>query len=111
MGRLAFAAGFAYSWVAAVPGGAFLQPPSAVLLCLRWVLHRLQRGERAQRCRVPTGPARELFRADAKASEDKVSMGVWETAAGADPARARWLAVDLTRGNAPWIYAHGEPFK
>ena len=47
---------------------------------------------------------------DAKAEGDDVSSG-WETSETLDPKKARWFAITLTRKNAAWAFARGEPFR
>jgi hypothetical protein len=52
----------------------------------------------------------ELFRADAKAEGDDVILGGWRCYDG-EPAEAAWYSLRLTRKNAKWAFAHGEPFR
>jgi hypothetical protein len=51
------------------------------------------------------------FRADAKAEGQLVRIGAWECLGGTPPHRARWYGVTLTKANAPWAFARGEPFR
>ena len=53
----------------------------------------------------------EVFRADAKAEGQDVVIGGWQTLGGGRPAGAKWFSMRLTRANAPWAFAKGEPFK
>ena len=88
LGRLSFAAGplerlrpflaCAYAWVAVVPDSAFLEPPPAVLLCLKWIAKKLKEGGILSKCEVPGEHAGEVFRSDAKAEGDDVVIGGWE---------------------------------
>eukprot|EP00969_Alexandrium_andersonii_P162557 7185550-Alexandrium_andersonii.AAC.1 len=38
-------------------------------------------------------------------------IGGWESAGGCPPGQARWFALRITRKNAPWVFARGEPFR
>merc|ERR1739841_443994 len=53
----------------------------------------------------------ELFRLDAKAEGQYVAIGGWLCASGIATRDAPWFAVKLTRANAPWAFARGEPFR
>ena len=53
----------------------------------------------------------ELFRLDAKAEGDVVSIGGWRTKDTASTKEADWFSVQLTRSSAPWAFARGEPFR
>jgi hypothetical protein len=57
----------------------------------------------------------ERFRTDAKAEGDLVTVGGYQTRNGKDeeihPAQSKWFLLKLTRANAPWAFARGEPFR
>ena len=53
----------------------------------------------------------EAFRGDAKAEGSTVRVGGWECLGDCPPGRARWFSVSLDKGNAPWAFARGEPFR
>ena len=55
--------------------------------------------------------AGEVFRLDAKAEGEKVSVGGWLTKGGMKAKDAPWFAVELTRSNDPWAFARGEAFR
>ena len=98
LGRMSFAAGplerirpslsSLYAWSAVVPGGAYLSPPPAVLLCLRWVARRLRSEGRMAVCTERAGELGVLFRTDAQAEGTKVVVGGWRCAGGVRPAQA-----------------------
>ena len=121
LGRLTYAAGplerlhhflsCVYAWVAVVPGGAYLKPPPAVELCLRWVSKKLKQGGRLAKCHAPRIDRGEIFRADAKAEGEEVVIGAWECAGGKKPKEARWFSVRLNAQNTPWLHCRGEPFR
>ena len=53
----------------------------------------------------------ELFRVDAKAADNCVVVGGWETGPRPRQGAARWFACRLTKQSAPWAFARGEPFR
>ena len=55
--------------------------------------------------------AGEVFRIDAAADQDGISIGGWEVYGGKSPEEARWFSVKVTRKNCPWLYLKGEPFR
>ena len=121
LGRLAFAAGPLgrsrpflsprFAWTSIAPGGAYLQPPPDVLLCLRWLRLRLSRGGRTEACIWRQPGSDILFRSDAKAEDALVVIRGWECKGGTPPTCARWFSATLDQDNAPWVFCKGEPFK
>ena len=117
VGRLSFSAGPLerlrpflapiYSWVAVVPAGACLPPPVPVKLALIWIAHKLRSGGRTMPCRRPADASAELFRTDAKADKNVISIGGWETRVTTDTSKARWFAIQLTADNAPGLWPKG----
>ena len=81
-----------------------------LLLIMRHIEAELRRSGTAG-CRERAKDLGELFRLDAKAEGNAVAIGGWRTANGARAWDAPWFAVDLTRVNAPWAFARGEPFR
>ena len=63
------------------------------------------------RCASKARDLGELFRLDAKAQGDTVVVGGWRCAGGISTRDASWFSVRLTRRNAPWAFARGEPFR
>ena len=120
-GRLGFAAGplerfrpflaLLYAWTISVPPAARLVLPQAVRLVLLWLKMRLAQGERMQNYSKPMEVVGDWFRADAKASDESVAIGAWECKDGCLPQNARWMSLELTRQNAPWVFGRGEPYK
>ena len=62
-------------------------------------------------CREVSKDRGELFRLDAKAEGNSVAIGGWRTAGATRTREAAWFSVVLTRVNAPWAFARGEPFR
>lgn len=88
----------------------FGQFPDAVKILLEYV--------RGEVTRAPMRPAekpaerpREWFRIDAKAAQEDIVVGGWETFHGAETRECRWFSVRLTRKSAPWAYLRGDPFR
>ena len=61
-------------------------------------------------CREGSKERGELFRLDAKAEGSEVAIGGWLCAGGRATRDAPWFALRLTRANAAWAFARGEPF-
>ena len=121
LGRLCFAMGPLeylrpfiaplFAWAAAVGPRGRCQLPWSITFILR-LLETEMRGEgRVEEIRLVTKDLGVAFRADAKAEGQCVRIGGWECLGGTRPAEARWFAVDLTRTNAPWAFARGEPYR
>ena len=64
-----------------------------------------------RRCRPLRLDSGEIFRIDAKAEEDCVVFGGWESDGGGPPSEARWFSVVLTKASAPGAFDKGEPFR
>ena len=60
---------------------------------------------------IPESFVQDYFRIDAKAEQDKIVIGGWETCMSKDTRRARWLSVKLGRKEIPWAYLKIEPFR
>ena len=85
--------------------------PWSVSFILKYISEELRTGGRCMRIRPRLPSLGPVFRADAKAAGQTVVIGGWECRGGTPPARARWFAVSLDRGNAPWAFSRGEPFR
>ena len=55
--------------------------------------------------------AGEVFRIDAAADPDGITVGGWEVFGAKEPKEARWFSVKVTRKSCPWLYLKGEPFR
>ena len=117
LGRLGYCAGILewcrpflaplYSWCAAAPSGAVLPLPPLIRLTLSFIVGQLREGKAMTCCRAPCGDQGEIFRTDASATEDTVTLGGWECRNSTPPDRARWYSVRLSAAEAPWLFARG----
>jgi len=99
-----------YAW--ACSGAKFGKPvlPVMLRLILGYLAKELKEA-RTSNCRLHGHHAGEVFRLDAKAEGEKVSVGGWLTKGGLKAKEAPWFAVELTRSNAPWAFARGDAFR
>lgn len=67
--------------------------------------------ESMSRPKFPEEFAKEAFRVDAKAEQDKIVIGGWEIGKGGTTEGCRWFSIHLDRKSAPWAYLKGEPFR
>jgi hypothetical protein len=121
LGRLCFAMGPLeylrpfiaplFAWAAAVGPRGRSQLPWSITFILKLLEMELRGEGRVEEIRPMTKDLGVAFRADAKAEGQCVRIGGWECIGGIRPAEARWFAVDLTRTNAPWAFARGEPYR
>jgi hypothetical protein len=119
LGRLGFAAGVLewdrpflgpiYAWSATVPAFAYIQLPVLIRLILEHFRHRLQYGNRTIECRVSNKPMGQLFMTDAKAEDNLVVLGGWETRPGGSKGTARWFSVRVEPGDLPGLYGRAKP--
>ena len=100
-----------FAWAAAVGPRGRVQLPWSVTFILKLLETELGGEGRVEEIRLTTMDLGVAFRADAKAEGQCVRIGGWECIRGTRPAEARWFAVDLTRTNAPWAFARGEPYR
>ena len=85
--------------------------PWSIAFLMAWLKRALEGGGRMTRVLKNVADLGEAFRSDAKAEGMKVVVGGWECLGGRNPKEARWYAVEMTRENAPWAFAKGEPFR
>ena len=121
LGRLCFAMGPLeylrpfiaplFAWAAAVCPRGRVQLPWSVTFILRLLETELGGEGRVEEIRLTTKDLGVAFRADAKAEGQCVRIGGRECLGGTRPAGARWFAVDLSRVNATWAFARGEPYR
>ena len=120
VGRLGFLAGALagarpflaplYAVSSRVGGSSFVELHMAVKLAIKffagWIAREPMR-EPKRELKV----AGEVFRIDAAADQDGISIGGWEVFGGKEPKEARWFSVKVTRKSCPWLYLKGEPFR
>ena len=91
--------------------GRLLAAPVVPRFVMTFIAEQFGGELRTAEVRPPGADLGVAFRADAKAEGESVSIGGWDCRGGVPPHRARWFAVSLTRRNAPWAFAKGEPFR
>ena len=62
-------------------------------------------------CREAAKDVGEVFRLDAKAAGNEVVIGGWIFRNGTSTKDAKWFSESLTKSNASWPFARGEPFR
>ena len=120
LGRLQFVAGPLehlrpflgplYAWSCAGAKYSRTSIPPMIMLILRFISEELGRA-RMSECRSRTADLGEVFRLDAKAQGEVVSIGGWRCRAGRPTRESEWFAVRLDRRNAPWAFSRGEAFR
>ena len=88
-----------------------MQVPWSICFLLTFLADQLSGGGRVVEIKPVGRDLGEAFRSDAKAEGNVVVVGGWECLGGRRPGQARWYSVELTRANAPWAFARGEPFR
>lgn len=81
-----------------------------VRLILRYLAEEL-RQVNTMPCEKRACDLGELFRLDAKAEGDVVSIGGWRSKDAVSTKEAAWISVPPTRKTGPWAFASGEPFR
>ena len=120
VGRLGFLAGALagarpflaplYAVSSRVGGSSYVELHLAVKLAIKFFTDWVS-GEPMKEPRRAPKVAGEVFRIDAAADQDGISIGGWEVYGGKSPEEARWFSVKVTRKNCPWLYLKGEPFR
>ena len=83
--------------------------PWAIRLVLKWIGRRM--ADSVAECgRLQVAPHRsqasvEWFRTDAKAEGGRAWIGGWELLGNLAPFESRWFSMEITREEAPWIFA------
>jgi hypothetical protein len=118
LGRLGFACGPLewgrpflgplYSWVAALPAGAYLPLPPMVRTTLCWIRDQLAAGNRMSSAKKST-QAGCLFKADAKGEEDYVVLGGYSCSGPLK--ECKWFSLRLDKEQAPWLFFKGHGSK
>ena len=93
-------------------GARFLKPrlPTMLMIIMEFLAGQLEKSHMSG-CREESKDMGELFRLDAKAEGQEVAIGGWLCADGRATRDAPWFSVKLTRQNAAWAFARGEPFR
>eukprot|EP00435_Cladocopium_sp_Y103_P006405 s3783_g2.t1 len=78
--------------------------PRMVSVVLLFISSMLQDGYHRTSGKSPTRQEGQAFRTDAKCEEGRVVLGGWETGRACDPSRARWFALEVLPGDAPWLF-------
>lgn len=120
VGRLGFLAGAIagarpflaplYAVSSRVGGASYVELHLAIKLALAFFSNWIAQ-EPMRKMRRPPKVAGEVFRIDAAADHDGISIGGWEVYGGLPPEEARWFSVKVTRKTFPWLYLKGEPFR
>ena len=120
VGRLGFLAGAVsgvrpflaplYAVASRVGGTSYVEMHLAVRLAISFFNFWIQQEPMRELRRAPVTSG-EIFRVDAAADQDGISIGGWEVYGGVSPKEARWFSLKITRKNFPWLYAKGEPFR
>ena len=117
LGRLSFATGVLefykpflapmFSWCAAAPQGAVLPVPPLILFTLDWIVGQLKTGRRVTSYNGRRKEVGEVFRTDAKAEQESVTIGGWESRGGVSTKMARWFSLRISKEEAPWLFHKG----
>jgi hypothetical protein len=120
LGRLVFVAGPIehirpmlgplFAWSSTGPRRMRPRLPPMLLILMGFLASQLESSHMTG-CREDAKDKGELFRLDAKAEGQEVAIGGWLCAEGCSTKDAPWFAVKLTRQNAAWAFARGEPFR
>ena len=120
VGRLGFLAGVLvgarpllaplYAVASRVGGSSYVELHLAVKIAIQFFADWV-RAEPVRELRAPPRVAGEVFRIDAAADQDGISIGGWEVYGGKRPEEARWFSVKVTRKVCAWLYLKGEPFR
>ena len=119
LGRLGFASGAIenwrpflgpmYAWASVLPDYSFVQIPVMIQIIMKYLIEEIQQGHYKEAVALDQSEE-EAFRADAKAEQETVGLGGWETRGDKRPSQARWFSIFLTKKNAPWVFEGGEPY-
>ena len=120
LGRLSFVGGALqhvrpflsplFRWASVLGLGTFAPFPKAVAILLAYIRREVNKSPMRGVKEYPP-EAEDYIRIDAKAEQDKIVIGGWETSGGANTRQARWFSVKLGRKEFPWAYLKGEPFR
>ena len=83
--------------------------PVLVRLILEYLADRLATGLRTIDCALSRRRLGRLFMTDAKAEDDLVVLGGWETLPGRGTMQARWFSVRVAPGELPGMYGRAKP--
>ena len=100
-----------YAWVASVDRFGKVSLPWSLAFLLWYIASELNTERRCMDVRPRQPSQGPWFRAVAKAEGQSVAIGGWECRGGTTATKARRFATTLDRGNAPWAFSRGEPFR
>ena len=78
--------------------------PALVHLSLIYIRAQLEDGHRLVPAPSKPSSLRQAFRTDAKCEQGRVVLGGWLLGVDTDPSCAKWFCVELTPGQAPWLF-------
>lgn len=120
LGRLSFVGGALqhvrpflsplFRWASVLGLSTFAPFPKAVAILLAYVCREVNKSPMRGVREYPL-EIEDFFRIDAKAEQDKIVIGGWETLGNSCTQNARWFSVKLGRREVPWAYLKGEPFR
>jgi hypothetical protein len=120
LGRLTFVAGAlqhvrpllgpVFVWSAVLSPGCFAKFPDAAIVLMEFLVRQISE-ESMSLAFLPTSTSVEISRVDAKAEEELIVLGGWESFGRVAPNMARWFSLRLSRKSAPWAYMKGDPYR
>ena len=93
-----------YSWAAAMAPGTVGRLPDTVVLTIPYIASEPGRKPPLVSAKVPTLFGCEVFRTDAKCTDDEVVIAGWECGSD-DP---RWFAISINEEMAPYLFKPGK---
>ena len=99
-----------FSWSSSLAPGTYAAFPDAVKILLQYVRDEVQRNP-VRRAKKLQEQVVEGFRIDAKAAQDEIVVGGWESFGDKTTMESRWFSVRLSRKTAPWACLRGDPFR
>ena len=97
-----------YSWKSRLQVGKARIVPAMVRLILEFLGERLKEASTVL-CQVEVDAEGEIFRGDARASEEDAEIGAWECRGGVAPEHARWFSMKITKEHFPWVFHKNDP--
>ena len=93
-----------YSWAAAMAPGRAGRLPDTVVLTILYIASELRRKSFLVSAKLPILFGSEVFRTDAKCTDDEVVIAGWECGSD-DP---RWFAISINEVMAPYLFKPGK---
>ena len=97
-----------YSWLSAVRKGGVLQMPKVLQKSCEFMHRKLSLGCRATPCDRTELDFGEIFRTDAKCTDDKVVVGGWRMLRGQPTTECPWFSLELDQHQVPWLFKPGQ---